>query len=157
MKPIPNMPPTPNHPPTDPIPILTFDLADQRYGLLIEEVVEVQAMVEVKPILDAPPEIVGLINRRGNVLPLLDLRLIFRQPAAPVTSASFFIIAEHHHKPVALLVDAVHRVEYGDSLALEETLASGKYIRGMINIRSQWIPVIALESLMTGFLASRPG
>jgi purine-binding chemotaxis protein CheW len=146
---------TPTAQPTDRLPILTFRLGEQVYALLISEVVEVEAMVERIPVLNAPPEILGLVNRHGTILPLLDLRIVFNQPAAPVTSASFFIVAAYHQQEIGLVVDTVLQVDYVNSIQLENASASGEYIRGIISSRMELIPVIALEPLIATFLANR--
>ena len=139
--------------PNDRLAILTFRLGSSTYALLIEDVVEVEAMVELMPVLDGPPEVLGLVNRHGSILPLVDLRILFKQPASQVSSLSFFIVAVHESWHIGLVVDEVHQVEYVNFIQMEETLASGKYIRGMINLRSQLIPVIALAPLVEAFLA----
>jgi purine-binding chemotaxis protein CheW len=64
-------------------PVLTFTLGDGIYALPIEEVIEVAAMVELIPLADAPPEILGMVNRHGEIMPVLDLRQVFKQPAPP--------------------------------------------------------------------------
>ena len=49
-------------------PVLTFRLATQQYGLPIDQVLEVAAMVALTTVPDAPPEMMGLANRHGEVL-----------------------------------------------------------------------------------------
>ncbi len=137
----------------DQLPVLTFRLGDQVYALLIEDVIEVEAMVERIPVLDAPREVLGLVNRRGFILPLVDLRLVFNRPAPSVDSSSYFIVGAHADRQVGLVVDEVLQVEYVNSLQLEHASASGKYIRGIINIKSELIPVIAMEPLIAAFVA----
>jgi purine-binding chemotaxis protein CheW len=134
------------------LPILTFNLAKQTYGLLIEDVVEVTAMVEYTPLPETPDPFIGVINRRGAILPLLDLRLIFKQSAAPITSASLFIVAEGGSKQVGLVVDEVHQVEYMDALQLVDAPGSARYLHGMITHRSLLIPIVSLPALLTAFL-----
>jgi len=142
-------------PKNDHLPVLTFRLGNQMYALLIEDVVEVEAMVERIAVLDAPPEVLGLVNRRGTILPLVDLRLVFNQPAPSVNSSSFFIVGEQRGQQIGLVVDEVVQVEYVNSVQLEQASAAGKYIRGIINIKSELIPVIALNPLIEVFLAGQ--
>ncbi len=131
--------------------ILTFSLGAQLYALPIEDVVEVAAMVERTIVPDARPELLGVVNRRGQILPLLDLRLVFHQPAAPVTSATLFIVASHADKLVGLVVDEVQQVEYIP--AAEKTRTSAKIIRGMISHKEQLIQIIALPVIMATYLS----
>ncbi|MBZ0280889.1 MAG: chemotaxis protein CheW [Anaerolineae bacterium] len=137
------------------LPILTFSLGEQEYALLIEDVVEVSAMVERVAMPDALPAVIGVANRRGTPLPLLDLRIAFNQPASPITSATLFIVAAQAGEQVGLVVDDLHQVEYADSNQFNQLTTSGKYIRGIISLRSQLIPVIALPPLFEAYL-TRP-
>lgn len=130
------------------LPLLTFQLGDRRYALLIEDVVEVAAMVDMLSIPAERPEIVGYVNRRGGILPLLDLRTIFKQPSTPITSASVFIVAAGGSKQVGLVVDAVEQVEYVDALQMSDTLSSSPYLHGIISHQDDMISIIALPSLM---------
>jgi purine-binding chemotaxis protein CheW len=139
----------------DRLPILTFRLGHQTYALLIEDVVEVEAMVELIPVLHGLPEVLGLANRHGAILPVIDLRMVFQQPAPPPGSSHFFIVAADSARQIGVLVDEVLQVEYVNFSQLEDTSASGQYIRGMINSRSELIPVIALAPLLANFLASQ--
>lgn len=131
--------------------ILTFSLGAQVYALPIDDVVEVAAMVERTIVPDARPELLGVVNRRGQILPLLDLRLVFHQPAAPVTSATLFIVASHADKLVGLVVDEVQQVEYIP--AVEKTRTSAKIIHGIISHKEQLIQIIALPVIMATYLS----
>ncbi len=130
------------------LPLLTFRLGEGRYALLIEDVVEVAAMVDMLSLPTERAEILGYINRRGSILPLVDLRLVFKQPTAPITSATVFIVAAGGDKQFGLVVDAVEQVEYVDALQLSDTLASSPYLHGIITHQNDMISIIALPSLM---------
>lgn len=131
------------------LPLLTFRLGEARYALLIEDVIEVAAMVDMLSIPTERPEVVGYINRRGVVLPLVDLRLVFKQAASPITSASVFIVAAGGDTQFGLVVDAVEQVEYVDALQLSDTLTSNPYLHGIISHQNGMISIIALPALMT--------
>lgn len=130
------------------LPILTFRLGERRYALLIEDVVEVAAMVDMLSIPAERPEIVGYVNRRGSILPLLDLRTVFKQPSPPITSASVFIVVAGGNQQIGLIVDAVQQVEYVDALQMSDTLASSPYLHGIISHQDDMISIVALPSLM---------
>jgi purine-binding chemotaxis protein CheW len=130
------------------LPLLTFRLGEGRYALLIEDVVEVAAMVDMLSLPTERAEILGYINRRGSILPLVDLRTVFKQPSAPITSATVFIVAAGGNKHFGLVVDAVEQVEYVDALQMSDTLASSPYLHGIISHQNDMISIIALPSLM---------
>lgn len=137
------------------LPILTFSLGDHLYGLLIEDVVEVSAMVEVTPLPDAPPEVTGIVNRHGAMLPLVDLRLVFKQSATPITSSSLFIVGAGGGQHIGLVVDEVHQVEYVDALQMSDMPSAGRYLHGVINHQSSLIPILALPPLLAAFVNSQ--
>ena len=130
------------------LPLLTFRLGEGRYALLIEDVVEVAAMVDMLSLPTERAEILGYINRRGSILPLVDLRTVFKQPSAPINSATVFIVAAGGNKQFGLVVDAVEQVEYVDALQMSDTLASSPYLHGIISHQNDMISIIALPSLM---------
>src|SRR5688572_8043469 len=97
---------------SQPEPFLTFNLGPQRYALPIEQVVEVAAMIEVVSMPDSSPEFLGVVNRHGDVLPMLDLRPLFQQKVTPLTPLTLFIVATYGGQQVGLVVDDVNQVEY---------------------------------------------
>lgn len=133
--------------------LLTFSLGDQRYGLPIDEVVEVASMVELVTVKDARAELVGMVNRHGTVLPLLDLRLIFGHSPRPVDTATLFIVATHRPQQVGLVVDEVHQVEYVPFSQVRETSTAGKLIRGIISYREQLVQIISPAALLATYLS----
>jgi len=130
------------------LPLLTFRLGEGRYALLIEDVVEVAAMVDMLSLPTERAEILGYINRRGTVVPLVDLRIVFKQPSAPINSATVFIVAAGGDMKFGLFVDSVEQVEYVDALQMSDTLASSPYLHGIISHQNDMISIIALPSLM---------
>lgn len=134
------------------LPFLTFRLGDQTYALPIEQVVEVAAMVEVATVAGAPAALLGVVNRHGGVLPLLDLRLVFQQPAAPVDDSTLFVVAALDTRLVGLVVDEVYQVAYFDAEQLAATPLSEKYVDSILTHREQLIQVVALPALLASFL-----
>jgi len=130
------------------LPLLTFRLGEARYALLIEDVVEVAAMVDMLSLPTERTEILGYVNRRGSILPLMDLRIVFKQPMTPIDSASVFIVVAGGNQQLGLVVDAVEQVEYVDALQMSDTSASSTYLHGIISHQNEMISLIALPSLM---------
>jgi purine-binding chemotaxis protein CheW len=133
-------------------PALTFNLGPQNYALLIEDVVEVASMIELMTVADAPPEILGVANWHGTVLPMLDLRQVFGQPVEPINTSTVFIIAQHGEQKVGLVVDEIHQVDYIDLSLTTDMRSAGKYIRGIISYKGQLLQIIALAPLLAAFL-----
>lgn len=94
------------------IPILTFVIGQQTYGLRIADVVEVAAMVEVLTLPHAPQGVLGMVNRHSEMIALLDLRVVFATPIHTLSDNTFFIVAEWDSLRLGLVVDAVDLVKY---------------------------------------------
>lgn len=137
------------------VPVLLFNIGEGLYALTISDIVEVAAMVELAAVPDAAPEILGVANRHGTILPMLDLRRVFKQEAAPVTPATLFIVVEQGGRRAGLVVDDVQQVEYIDAGQFAESSVPGRYIRGIISYKAQLIQVITLPPLWETFLAEQ--
>lgn len=83
-----------------------FVVDDQTYALQIWEVERIVRAVEVKPLPELPPYILGVVNVQGRVLPVVDLRVRFGQPTRPVGLEDHFIIARTPTASVILPADA---------------------------------------------------
>jgi purine-binding chemotaxis protein CheW len=88
----------------------------QRYGLPVEDVRELLRAVTITPLQRAPAVVEGIVNVRGNVVPVFDVRRRFRQLAQPPAHTDHLILAVVAGRPVALRVDrAFELVSLADS------------------------------------------
>jgi purine-binding chemotaxis protein CheW len=142
-------------PDTPVVPVLQFSIGDGLYALPISDIIEVAAMVELANVPDAAPEILGVANRHGTILPMLDLRRVFKQETLPVTPSTLFIVVQNGARRAGLVVDDVQQVEYIDSAQFAQSSVPGRYIRGIISYKSQLIQVISLVPLWETFLADQ--
>lgn len=84
---------------------LLFELAGARMALLAGIVVEVVRAVEIEPLPQAPPVVSGVINIRGSLTPVIDLRRRLGFAARPLSPEDHFIVADCGTRRVALHVD----------------------------------------------------
>jgi len=73
--------------------LLIFELAGQRYGLAVDDVREVVHAVSISPLPKAPAVVEGVINVRGTVTAVLDIRRRFGHPAKPLAPSDHFVLA----------------------------------------------------------------
>lgn len=112
---------------------LTFSLGQEVYGIGILKVREIIGYVPITPMPKTPPYIKGVVNLRGQVIPVLDLRLRFEMPAADVTEQTCIIVVEvslnnrMHH--AGLIVDRVQEVLYVEGKDIEQTPQLGAVVR----------------------------
>jgi purine-binding chemotaxis protein CheW len=106
-------PQTPNSlPPTQAVrQFLTFELAETEYGLDILKVREIRVWEPVTPLPNTPPFVKGVINLRGSVVPIIDLRERLSLPPRPYGPRTVVIIVnvtqEGLEKVMGMVVDAV--------------------------------------------------
>lgn len=89
---------------------LTFHLGEEEYGIEILRVQEIKRYPAVTPIPNSPPHIKGVMNLRGSVVPILDLRTRFGLPAVEHTRFTVIIVVTVGTKVVGLVVDSVSDV-----------------------------------------------
>jgi purine-binding chemotaxis protein CheW len=85
--------------------LLVFEVAAQRLAVLAPLVREVIRAVAIAPFPKAPPIVEGVINVRGTLVPVLDLRRRFGLPPVPLNPEQHFVIALAGPRVVALRVD----------------------------------------------------
>jgi len=85
--------------------LLLFTLDSHRFALPLDRVREIVHAVEITPLAGAPGVVEGVVDVRGAVVPVLDVRARFRLPARPVRLSDHLVLAEGAGRLVALRVD----------------------------------------------------
>ncbi len=89
---------------------LTFYLGDEEYGLEILKVREIIGIMDITTVPRTPDFVKGVINLRGKVIPVLDLRLKFSMPEAERTEETCVIVVQVDDVEVGIIVDKVSEV-----------------------------------------------
>ena len=89
---------------------LTFFLAEEEYGLEILKVREIIGMMDITPVPRTPEFICGVINLRGKVIPIIDLRLKFAMDAVERTDETCMIVVQAAGLQMGIVVDKVSEV-----------------------------------------------
>lgn len=95
---------------TDGSQFLTFNLGDELYGVDILRVQEIKGYTAVTKIPNTPPHIKGVLNLRGTIVPIIELRTKFGMPTIDYTAFTVIIVVVVHDKVMGLVVDAVSDV-----------------------------------------------
>jgi purine-binding chemotaxis protein CheW len=85
--------------------ILVFEIAGQRYGLPVTEVRELVRAVAIVPLPLARPPVEGVVDLRGQIVPVIDLRSRLGLPTRPVSPSDHMIVAQSKGRVVALRID----------------------------------------------------
>lgn len=122
---------------------LTFTLAGEEYGISILKVKEIIGMLPITTVPQTPPYVKGVINLRGKVIPVVDLRRKFGMDPMEYTERTCIIVVEIAGSvktiPMGIVVDSVSEVLNIKSADIEETPSFGNrldtdYILGMAKV-----------------------
>lgn len=95
----------------DSFQVLTFYLGSEEYGIPLAQAREILGLIPTTPLPNAPEHVVGLINLRGEILPVFDLRRLFHLQSLPSPGIQeCVLVAETEGEPFGLKVDGVHQV-----------------------------------------------
>ena len=133
---------------------LTFALGEEVFGIGIRYVTEIIGMQPVNAIPEAPDYIKGIINLRGKIIPVIDMRLKFRKPSVAYTDRTCIIVIETASFSVGLIVDQVAEVlTMGDGDIVPPPSAwagAGKrYLSGIGKVDGQVKLLLACDQLFT--------
>lgn len=117
--------------------ILIFEVAGQRYGAFLADVVEVLRAATISRLPKAPPVIAGVLNVRGTVVPVIDIRIRFGLPEKQLEPADQFIVVRTQQRVAALHVDraiGLFRIMDADVVEARDVLPSTAYIVGVAKL-----------------------
>jgi purine-binding chemotaxis protein CheW len=126
--------------------LVVLRLGRQQYGLPVGSVTGIIQMIAVTEVPQLPPGMLGMINYRGEVIPLLDLRQLCETPVQNVRLNSLIVIANTSIGKLGLLVDGVHGVQQHD-LSEQHEEAFHPIVHSMIRTDEAVILMVNLERL----------
>jgi len=133
--------------------VVTFTLADKEYAVDIHQVKEVIRMRSVTRIPDAADFVEGVINLRGKVLPLVNLRKKLGYPEIELGRANRIIVAQTNGHQVGIIVDRVNDVTSFDAASLDapdEVLKEAKYLIGVGKLGKRLVLLVDIHRLLSG-------
>lgn len=137
---------------------LTFIMANEEYGVDILAVQEIRGWESATPLPNSPPHIKGVINLRGTIVPIVDLRKCFGMEAIEYTAVTVVIVLKvatsDGHKVMGIVVDAV-----SDVYALAESdmrpapdlgkSVNTEVIKGLVNVNDKMVILLDIDKLLT--------
>lgn len=133
--------------------LFTVRVDQQRYALRLEEVERVLRMVEITPLPEAPPAVLGLINVQGRVMSVLDLRACFDLPQRQVEPEDVLVIVRTAGGLMALAADGVDGVSEGPeqaTVAAGEILPAPAHLEGVVKLEDGLVLICDLDQLLAG-------
>jgi purine-binding chemotaxis protein CheW len=134
--------------------LVVFDVGEEVYGVdigMVQEIIRMQAITKVP---GAPSFVEGIINLRGKIIPVIDLRRRFRLPAGEAKKSSRIVVVEVDGPVIGMVVDAVSEVLRIPADCIEPpsmivTGADSDYIRGIAKLEDRLIILLQLERILS--------
>ena len=142
---------------------LTFVCAGEEYGVEILRVQEIKGWDNVTRVPYAPPYVLGVMNLRGMIVPVIDLRVRFNIEKRAFDASTVVIVvrvqSEKGEKTVGIVVDGVSEVYSLNNDAIKPTPdlgsgASGACVSGLATIDSKMIVLLDIDSLLSSCVDS---
>jgi purine-binding chemotaxis protein CheW len=132
---------------------LTFHLAGEDYGIDIAFVTEIIGIQKITKVPDMPDFIRGVINLRGKVIPVMDVRLRFHLPERSYDERTCIVVVDINNTAVGLVVDEVREVADIPEGQVEPPPRTGRgpssrYLKGMGKIHDEVKILLNVEQLL---------
>ncbi len=142
--------------------VLCFRLGAEEYGVDVLRVQEIKGWDAVTRVPYSPAFVLGVINLRGSIVPVIDLRVRFELPDAPFDSTTVIVVVRvpgaRGERTVGVVVDSVTEVRDFDAAAIRpapEMLggAGTAHIRGIASPDERLVMILDIEDLIKASIA----
>jgi len=137
---------------------LTFNLMSEHYGVAVEWILQIIGMPDITKIPKTPPFVRGVINLRGKIIPVVDLRLKFDLPEVEYNDRTSIIIIKvnqnGHEVYIGIIVDKVIEVLDIHENEIEKTPTfssdfDAQFILGMAKVKNLVVTLLHINKLIT--------
>lgn len=133
--------------------LITFRIGDQDLGIDIMAVREIRAWSPVTPLPHAPSYVRGVMNLRGSVLPILDLREKLGWGVTDPGQRHVILVIQYFTRVLGLIVDQVSDIVTVDSGSLQPApdldVAAARLVEGLAPIDARMVMVLDLDRLLS--------
>jgi len=130
---------------------LTFSIGDESYGIEVRYVTEIVGIQKITVIPELPEYVKGIINLRGKIIPVIDVRLRFRKEPKEYNDRTCVIVIDIKDLSIGLIVDTVSEVitiPEEDIVEPPESF-SNRYIRSIGKVGNEVKLLLDCEKLLT--------
>jgi purine-binding chemotaxis protein CheW len=136
---------------------LSFTLADENYGVDILRVQEIKSWERVTPIPNSPHYVCGVLNLRGTIIPVVDLRRRFDMPIREYTSRTVVVMLKVEgltKRTVGIVVDGVSATHNVDPESIKPAPGLGvsvsiEFIKGLVLLGNEMLMILNIDRLLS--------
>jgi len=131
---------------------ISFTIGNEEYGVDIMAVREIKGWTNTTPLPNTPDYMVGVLNLRGVIVPVFDLRCRFNEGRTKATDKHVFIIVAVGDRTIGILVDAVSdilTVSANEILAVPsaDRAIDDVFLTGLVTVKNRMVALLELEHL----------
>jgi len=136
------------------VQVIVFNLGEEKYGVDILQVREIIKPTRITRIPNAPEFVEGVINLRGQIATIINLRKRFGMNAKEIDANTRIIVVEHNNAIIGMMVDTVNEVKYLSSDDIEPlpnittTRSEAKFLKGVGKLPDGMLILIDLNKVM---------
>lgn len=133
---------------------LTFHLSSETYGFSIRYIIDIIEMQKISPVPEMPEFVKGVINLRGKVIPVVDMRLRFNMPERDYDDKTCIIVIQNEKETLGFIVDTVEEVVEIQEESIDpppqfhSTSDKNRFIKGMGKIGEKIKILLDVEKLL---------
>lgn len=132
--------------------ISSFYLGDALMGVPIDQIEEINHQFDLTPVPHAPAFVRGLINLRGRVVTVIDLRVVLGMEPATLTRQSCNVVVRSHGEQIGIVVDRIADVVRTRQTDIEPSPANvagidGQYFRGVCKLLGELLIILDIEKI----------
>lgn len=137
---------------------LVFHLGEEEFAIQVQKVREIMGVQDITQVPQTPPHVKGVINLRGKVIPVVDLRLKFSMPAKEYSHRTCIIVvqvaSDRGTVLMGIVVDGVAEVVQVAGTDVEDTPSFGKeveipYVMGLAKLKGKVKILLDIDQVMT--------
>jgi purine-binding chemotaxis protein CheW len=137
--------------------VLTFTLGNETYGVDILRVQEIRGWQPVTRIPQSPPHVLGVLNLRGSIVPIIDMRMRFSLERAEYTAITVIIVlsveSSNGRRDIGVVVDGVSDVIDVDNASVKPPPDLGgqlstEFIRGLAAVSEHMVMLLDIDRLI---------
>lgn len=136
------------------VQLVTFRLGPEEFGLDVFAVHEILRYQAPTPVPRAPEFVEGVIDVRGSLVPVVDMRRRFELADAPLNDETRIVVVEHGGERLGLVVDSVTEVMRVPETAVSEPPAyirglAAEFVRGIVRMEARLVVLIDIERILS--------
>ncbi len=133
---------------------LTFVLSNEEYGIEILKVREIIGLMDITTVPQTPDHMKGVINLRGKVIPVIDLRMKFSMQEEEHTQETCVIVVEVNGTSIGIIVDSVSEVSDINGGEIEDAPNFGQgidtsFIMGLGKVKEKIIILLDIDAVLS--------